>query len=167
MRQVHLVRIHGEDLRLAIATLDLQREERFFRFAAEADVAAVQKQIAGKLHGDGAGAAGAAASGKVAQRRGEDAREVDTPVLLKVLVFNGRDRVVEDFGTLLVSHQDAALQRETAHQLAVIRIDFRDHIGAVGFERANLRQIADVNEKQRCYRHADREWHDDDASSSF
>src|SRR5207253_4088422 len=28
---------------------------------------------------------------------GEDAREVDTPVLLKVLVFNGRDRVVEDF----------------------------------------------------------------------
>src|SRR2546429_2754876 len=41
-----------------------------------------------------------------------------------------------------------SLQRETAHQLAVIRIDFRDHIGAVGFERANLRQIADVNEKR-------------------
>src|SRR5215472_19166453 len=88
------------------------------------------------------------ASGEVAQRRGEDARKVDTPVLLEVLVFNGRDRVVEDLGALLVGHQDAALQRETADELAVIRVDLRDHIGAVGFERANLRQIADINEKQ-------------------
>ena len=148
MRQVHLVRIHGEDLRLAVAPLDLQREKRLLRFPAKADVAAVQKKISGKLHGDGAGTTGSAAPRQVAQRRGKHAREVDAPVLFEVLVLNGGDRVMENFGALFVGHQDAALQGEATHELTVIGVDFRDHVRAVGFERANFRQIAGINEQQ-------------------
>ena len=148
MRQIHLVRVHGENLRLAVAALDLQRKKRFFRLAAKTDVAAVQKQIARKLHGDGAGAPRTASPRQVAKRRDEHARKVDAPVLFEVLVFDGRDRVVEHLRALLVGHQDAALQREAADELAVIAVNLRDHVRAIGFERANLRQIAGVNEKQ-------------------
>ncbi len=54
--EVHLVGVHGEDLRLGVAALDLQREEHLLHLAAEAAVAAVEEEIAGELHGDGAGA---------------------------------------------------------------------------------------------------------------
>ena len=148
VRQVDLVRVHGENLRLAVAPFDLQRQKGFFRFAAKADVAAVQKEIARELHGDGAGAAGAAATGDVAQGGCEHAREVDAPMLLEMLVFDGRDRVVEDSGTLLVGHQDATLQCEAAHQLAIVGVNFRDHVRAIGFEGANLGQVASVHKKQ-------------------
>src|SRR5260221_241604 len=45
-----------------------------------------------------------------------------------------------------------ALQREAAGQLTVIGVNFGDHVGAVGFQRANFRQIAGVNEKQAAAR---------------
>ena len=65
-----------------------------------------------------------------------------------MLVLDGGDGGVQHPGTLLVRHQDAALQRETAGKLAVIRVDFRDHVRSVSFQRANLRQIAGVDKQQ-------------------
>ncbi len=152
MCKINLIRVHGENLRLGVAALDLQREQCFFRFPAKADVAAVQKKIPGKLHGDGAGAPGAPAFGQMAQGRREHAREVDAPVLFEVLVLDGCDGVVENFGTLLIGHQDAPLQREAADHLAVIGINLRHHRWAVRLQRANLGQVAGVNEKQSASR---------------
>src|SRR5215467_9307294 len=110
MRQVHLVRVHSEDLRLAVAALDLQRKQRLFRFAAKTNVAAVEKQIAGQLHGDGAGASRPAATREVPQSSDEHTWEINAPMLFEVLVFDGSDGVVEDSRALLVGHQDAPLQ---------------------------------------------------------
>jgi hypothetical protein len=104
VREVHLIGVHGEDLRLRIAALDLQRQKHFLHFAAEATVAAVEEEIAGQLHADGAGAAGDAALHEISESGAEDARKVDSPVLLEVLVLDGEDGVVEDLGALLVSH---------------------------------------------------------------
>ena len=148
MGQVHLVGVHGENLRLGVAALDLQGEQHFLRFAAEAAVAAIQKEIAGELHGDGAGAFGFAALEDVAIGGAGDAREVDAPVIFEVLVFDGGDGVVENFGDLLPGHQNAALQREAADKLAVVGVNLGDHVGAIGFERANFRQVAFVDEEQ-------------------
>ena len=148
MCKINLIRVHGENLRLGVAALDLQRQQCFFRLPAKADVAAVQKKIPRELHGDGAGAPGAPAFGQVAQGRSEHAREVDAPVLFEVLVFDSRDGVVENLGALLIGHQDAPLQREAADHLAVIGINLRHHRRAVRLQRANLRQVAGVNEKQ-------------------
>src|SRR6267154_294464 len=147
VREVNLVGVHREDLRLGVAPLDLQRQENFLHFAAEAAVASVQEKIPGKLHGVGAGAAGDASLDEIGKSGAGHAREVDAPVLLEVLVFDGGDRAVEHFGTLLVSHQDAALQREAAGQLAVIGVNFGDNVGAVGFQRAYFWQVAGVNKE--------------------
>ena len=148
VRQVHLIGVHGENLRLGVAALDLQRQQHLLHLAAEAAVAAVQEKISGKLHGNGARAAGNAMVQHVAPGRPGNAWKVDAPMILEVLVFDGGDRVVENFGDLLPGHQDAALQGEAADELAVVGIDLRDHIGAVSLEGADFRQVAFVNEEQ-------------------
>src|SRR2546427_2304732 len=78
-------------------------------FAAEAAVAAVEEKISRELHGDGAGAASDAALDDISHRSAEQARKIDAPVLFEVLVLDGGDRAVQNFGALLVSHEDAAL----------------------------------------------------------
>src|ERR1700674_4763358 len=148
MREVHLVGIHGEDLRFGVAALDLQSQQHLLHFSSEAAVAAVEEKISGKLHGDGAGPAGNAALDDVVEGGAGDARKVDAPVFFKMLVLDGGDGVVKNLGALLVSHQDAALDGKAAGQLAVIGVNFRDHVGAVGFQRSNFRQVAGINEDQ-------------------
>ncbi len=54
-------------------------------------------------------------------------------MFLEMLIFDGSDGVVEDLGALLVSHQDAALQSETADELAIVRVNFSDYVGTIGF----------------------------------
>ncbi len=92
--------------------------------------------------------AGDAALDEIAERRAEDAREIDAPVLLEVLVLDGGDGVVENPGALLPGHQDAALQGEAADELAVIGVDFGDDVGTIGFQGADFREVAGVNEEQ-------------------
>ena len=86
------------------------------------------------------------------ERGHEHAREVDAPMLLEVLILDGSHRVVKHPGALFVGHQDAPLQRKAADHLAVVGIDFRDHVGAISFERTNLRQITGVHEEQSASR---------------
>ncbi len=152
MRQVHLIRIHGEDLRLGVAPLDLQREQHLLHLAAEAAIAAVQKKISGQLHGDGAGAFGAPAFQQIAVGRARDTRKIDAPVIFEVLVFDGGDRAEENFRALLVSHQYAPLQSKTGHHLAVVSVNLGDYVRAIGFQRTNLRQITGVDEEQTARR---------------
>src|SRR5712671_4639172 len=146
--QVYLIGVHRKNLRLGVAALDLQRQQHLLHFAAEAAVAAVEEKIAGELHADRAGAAGDAAFGQISKCGAGDAREIDAPMFLEMLIFDGGHRVVEDLGALLVGHQDAALQREAPDELAVVGINFSDYVGAVGFKRADLGQIAGVDEEQ-------------------
>ena len=69
-----------------------------------------------------------------------------------MLVLDSGNGVVENFRTLLVGHQDTALDGKAAGELAVIGIDLRHHIGAIGFQRADFRQVACVNEKKTASR---------------
>ncbi len=104
------------------------------------------KKIPRQLHGDGARAPGAPAFGQVAQGGREHAWEVDAPVFFEVLIFNGRDGIVENLGALLIGHQDAPLQREAADHLTIVGVNFGDYVRAIRFQSANFRQIARINE---------------------
>src|SRR5207302_9625306 len=145
---INLVSIHGNNLQLAVAPIDLHGEQSFFRFPTKANITAVQEEITGELHGDGASAPGTASPREVAQGGGEHTRKDDPPVFLEVLVFDRGDRVVQNLGTLLISHQNAPLQGEAAHKLAVIGVNLSDYVWAVRVKRANFRQVTGVNKKQ-------------------
>src|ERR1700682_5747466 len=148
VRQINLVRIHGENLWLRIATLDLQSEKNFLHFAAETSITAVEEKIPGQLHGDGAGACGDVMLQNVSKGGAGDAWEIDAPVIFEVLVLDGGHGVVKHPGNLLVGHEDAALKREAADHLAIVGINFGNYRGAIGFERAAFRQVAGINEEQ-------------------
>jgi hypothetical protein len=76
-----------------------------------------------------------------------DAREIDAPVIFEVLVLDGGDGVVQAPGHLLVSHKDAALKGKAADHLAIVGVNFGDYRGAIGFERANFRQVAGIHKQ--------------------
>ena len=73
--------------------LDLDGQNGFLNFAAQAAVGAIEKKAAAELHGQRAGAFGHAVAGDVAIGGFEDARDVHAPVLVKMLVFGGEDGV--------------------------------------------------------------------------
>ena len=144
VRQVDLVAVHGEDLLLGVAPLDLDGQQGFLHLAPEAFVGR-EKEHAGELHGECAGALGFAALHDVAPGRLSHPREVNAPVLFEVLVFGYQDGVLQHLRHLVVSDQDAPLEGEAAHQLPVVGVELGDHVGPVVFQRADLRQIAGVN----------------------
>src|SRR4029077_5857723 len=148
MGEVHLIRVHGEDLRLGVTPLDLEGKQDFLGLTAEAAFAAVEKKIASELHGDGAGALGTPPLHEVAVSSAGDAREIDAPMILEVLIFNGANGVVENLGSLLPGHKNTALQGEAADECAIVGIDFRDHVWAIGFQGANFREVTFVDEEQ-------------------
>src|ERR1051326_5460196 len=47
VREVHLIGVHGEDLRFGVAALNLQRQQHLLHFAAEAAVATIEEKVSG------------------------------------------------------------------------------------------------------------------------
>ena len=79
--------------------------------------------------------------------------KISTPtVALKVPVLDGNHRVAKDGRNLVVAHDDAVLQGKTADGRAVVRVDFRHHIGAVILQLAHLGEIGRVNKNQSAQR---------------
>ena len=130
--------------------LDLQSQQRFLDLAAHAAIGAVQKKRPGKLHGDGAGALHHAMRENILPGRAGHAREIHAPVLFKVLIFGGQNRIPQDRRDLFVAEENAALQGEVADNLAVVRVEFGDHVRLKIFESVNLREIARIDKQQPC-----------------
>ena len=76
------------------------------------------------------------------------ARQVHAPVLEEVLVLGGGDGVLQDVRDLLEREQDAALQGEGGDLLAVVGVEFGDHVGTEGFQGADFGEIARIDEEQ-------------------
>src|SRR6266851_8403506 len=128
--------------------LDLKSQERFLNFPAHPAIGAVQKKRSGKLHRDGAGAFDDAVREKIFPCRAGHAREIHPPMLLEVLILGGQNRIFQNLWVLFIGEKDAALQGEVADHLAVVRVEFGDHVGLEIFEGANLREIAGINKQQ-------------------
>ena len=128
MRQINLVRVHRENLLFGVVALDLNGQQRFLRFSAKAAVGAIQKETAGELHGQRAGAFVNAPPQRVAPGRFHHARQIHAPMLEKVLILGGSDRVLQHRRNLFPGEQNAALQGERSDLLPVVGIQFGDNV---------------------------------------
>ena len=89
------------------------------------------------------------------QSGANDAEDVDAPVGLEALVFNGDDGLAQDGGEVVVADHFAALQGEGADDAALVVVELRGGGGAVSFEVVDLRQIDGVDEGQAGQRAGD------------
>ena len=93
--EIDFVEIELEDLFLGIGALDLEREQRLLDLALERDLVG-QKEVLGDLLGDGGGALRTAARSiglHIEHAGADDAAEVETVVLVEILVFGGEEGV--------------------------------------------------------------------------
>src|SRR6202165_5826542 len=139
MTKRNLVAVHGKDLRFGKVPLNLNGQHGLLDLAAEVTLRR-EKQIAGKLHGERGCALRTRTRSYIAVSGAHYSPEIDAPMLLKILVFNGHDCIPQNFGEIIVGSQDAPLQSERANDFAGIVIQLRDGAGAVVLQFADLRQ---------------------------
>ena len=139
------IAVQGEDLRLGVVTLDLNRQHRFLNFPPEAPLWG-QKQVLAQLLGQRTSAFDHTARHKIFQSGPGNAIKIDSPMFVEILVFHRDNGVFDHLGNLVPRDNDPAFQRERANYLTVVSKNFRDEAGAVVFQRTHLRQIAVVDE---------------------
>jgi hypothetical protein len=122
MGEVNLVHIHRENLLLGVGALDLNGQERLLNLALRAAIGAIQKQTAGQLHGERAGALFDTAGAQIADGRFQHAGNIHAPMFEEMLILGGGDSVLQDTRHLFIGKQNAPLQREGSDLLAVIGI---------------------------------------------
>jgi hypothetical protein len=74
-----------------------------------------------------------------------DAEDVDAPVGLEVLVFNGDNGLAQDRGEVVVVDEDAAFEGEGTEGTALDIVELGGGGGAVALEVVDLRQVDRVN----------------------
>ena len=109
--EVDLVAIEREDLLLGKCALDLDGEIGFLRLAGSRAVRG-KKEIAGKLHGERGRSLGASLGAKVVPQCSGDAKYVDAPMGVEVLVFDRNDSLAKNGSEIVVVDNDSPLQRE-------------------------------------------------------
>ncbi len=164
--QVDLVAVEGEDLFLGEGALDLDGEIGFLDLAQGGAVGR-KKQVARQLHGQRGGALGAAVGAQVVDQRAEDAEEVDAPVGLEGLVFDGDDRLPQDGSEVVVIDHDAPLQGERPDDPAFLVVEVGGRGGAVALEIVNLGQVDRVDQREPGQGAGDDGQRDEDDERSF
>jgi hypothetical protein len=76
------------------------------------------------------------------------AQDVDAPMRLEVLVFNGDDGLAQDRRKVVVIDHHAAFQREGADDAALAVVEIGSGGGAVVFEVVNLWQVDRINQRE-------------------
>ena len=109
--EVDLVAVEREDLLLGKCALDLDGEIGFLHLAGSGAVGG-EEEIAGKLHGERGGSLRAARGAQVVPQRSGDAKDVDAPVGIEVLVFDRDDGLAQNGSEIVVVDNDSPLQRE-------------------------------------------------------
>ena len=145
--EVDLVAVHGEDLFLGEAALDLKGEHDLLHLAPEVAIGG-EEQVAGELHGEGGRTLGAAAGADVAESGAAHAPEIDAEVGLEILVFGRDDGVAQDLGEIFVAADHPALQGEGADDAALVVVELRDGAGAELLELGDLRKVGGVDKKE-------------------
>ncbi len=122
--EIDLVQVQFEDLVLGQLPFDLQREEDF------ADLALIgalpgQKEVAGKLHGDGAAALGALAGAEQVDAGAQQTHRIHAAVPVETFVFRRHKGLQEALGHLGYGYGFAPLFCEFADQAAVMGIHLK------------------------------------------
>ena len=145
--QTHLVRVHGENLRLREAALDLNRQQNLLELSPEA-LFGRQEEHPAELLGQSACSLRLAPLEQVRRSRPENADDVHSPVVLEMAILDGKDGVLEHLGDLAVGDDHAAFEREAPDHGAVVGIKLRHHVRAIVFQLLNAREVRRVNKYQ-------------------
>lgn len=121
--EVDLIGVEGEDLLLGEGALDLDGEVGLLDFAPEIAVV-VEEEIASELHGEGGRALAAGVGADVVDGGAEDAEDIDAPVGLEGLVFDGDDGLAEHGGEVVVADDVALLEGNGADEAAAAVVEF-------------------------------------------
>src|SRR5579864_2690590 len=105
--------------------LNLERQQRLLNLAMEAAVRAIEEKASAELHSQRACAFTDSVAENVVPGGLQNARKIESPVLVEMLIFCGEDCALQDFRNLVVGDQNATLQCERADGLPVIRIKLR------------------------------------------
>src|SRR2546423_3479376 len=93
--QKNLVAVHGKDLLFGKVALNLDGQHHLLNLAAEVALRR-EKQVARKLHGQRGSALGPRPGGYIAISGAQHPPEVDSPVLLEILVFSRENCIAQD-----------------------------------------------------------------------
>jgi hypothetical protein len=149
--QVNLVRVQRKDLFLAEAAFDLHGQEDLLQLAAPG-LLRRKKQVASQLHGQRGCALRPAVGVDVGVRRLDRAKQIDAPVALEALVFDGDNGIAQHRRNVGVRDDDAPFQRERADLFPVNIQQNRRGIRAVTGQIVHLRHLDGVHHHQPAHR---------------
>ena len=124
-----LVDVELEDLVLGQVGLDLPGEQDLAQLAGDRLLAG-QEEVAGDLHGDGAGPL-LGAGREVGERGARDAQIVDTAVLVETFVFCGQNGLFHDIRDFADGDDGAPFLSEFAEKVAFGGNDAQGNFGLV------------------------------------
>ncbi|MPM98587.1 hypothetical protein SDC9_145775 [bioreactor metagenome] len=150
MAKENLVDVKLENLVLAEIALDLQREQDLVKFAVVRFLAG-QEEVACDLHRDRRCTLSAPAGAEVGQRSTCDAKQIDSRVFVKTLVFGSQDGLLQLYWNVINVDDVPALLAKLADQVPVCCVNPQWYAGAVvsqGFKRGEVRPGEDGNGRQ-------------------
>ena len=144
---IDLVGIQRKDLRLGEAPFDLQRQEDLLQLAT-VSLLRGEKEVSRQLHRQRRRALRLAMAMHIPVSRAHHTHQVDTAVVLEVLVLDRENRLAQHRRKLRIRNHDAPLQREGAEDLSVDVVEFGRRAGAVALQIRHLWQVDRVDKDQ-------------------
>ena len=148
--EIDLVQIQLQDLVLGEGAFDAERQQRLLQLALEGQLVAQQK-ILGDLLGDGRRAHRTAIAShppQIDEHGPSDAENVDSGVVVEVLVLSREERLDQALRHGVDRHEDALLMRVLRHQTTVPGVDPGHGRRLIIGELAIIRQVGTVAVQQ-------------------
>jgi hypothetical protein len=145
--QVNLVPVKRKDLFLREGALDLDGQVRLLNLAPGGALIG-KEEIARQLHGERGSALRAAVAADVVPRGAGHAEDIDAPVRLEVLVFDGDHRLAQNGRKSVIAHDNAPLQGKGAEESSVAVIEVRCGGRAVVLKIIDLRQVSGIDQRE-------------------
>src|ERR1700722_3611912 len=144
--EINLISVECEDLLLGEGAFNLNGEVGFLQFSSSGALGG-EKEVARQLHGQRGRALDAAVAAQIVKHRAGDAQDIDAPVRLEALVFNGNDSLAEDGREVIETDDNAALECERTDNVVVAIVDIGCGGGPIALKILDLGQIDGIDER--------------------
>src|SRR4051812_45113238 len=143
----NLVCVHGEDLLLGEAPLDLDREYGLLNLASIVLIGR-QKEVARELHRERRGPLHASTGTEIAISRAHPPPYIHSRVTLEILILDRDHSVAQNLGDIVIADDHAALQGKRSNLAAVIVVELGNGTRTIALELTDLRQIGGRDKQQ-------------------
>src|SRR3954470_10880210 len=116
--EIDLIRVECENLLLGETTLNLDGQQSFLNFSVKRAVGG-KEQVTGKLHGQRGRALNSTPGKNVSVGGAGDAPNINSPVTVKVLVFDRNQGVSQHLRILFIRRNDPVLQSECSDDVVL------------------------------------------------